>query len=620
MKYQFLFFIFLWVACKQAEPVKVTGSASRPDPHSFSRPDEARTVHLDLDLTCNFELQQIVGVASYTIEHQNAHRILFDNMGLSIHQVEIEDDHGKRQTIGFTSPDTDTLLGSSIEIIIRPDTRKVHLHYSTNKGAMALQWLDSSFTSSHKFPFLFTQSQSIYARSWIPCQDGPGIRFSYTAKVKVPKGMMAVMSAENVQSLDSSGIYHFKMDKPVPAYLMALAVGDFKFLPLGKRTGVYAEAAILHKAAYEFEDLEKMVESAEKLYGPYPWGRYDVIVLPTGFPFGGMENPRLTFLTPTVIAGDRSLTSLLAHELAHSWSGNLVTNATWEDFWLNEGFTTYFESRIMESLYGKPYADMLSLLGYQDLQKTMHEMGDTSPFTRLKLNLKDIDPEEALSDIAYEKGKLLLRFLEERLGRDRWDPFLKSYFGAFQFKSNTSEGFLKFFDQAFPSIPKDLRDTIQKWVYEPGLISFKPGWDNSNFETVERKLASFLKTNDPASLGSESWSTHEWLHFIRMLPLDKNETRIKNLDAAFKLSGSGNSEIAHAWLLYIVKSGMGPKYLNELERFLGSVGRRKFLTPLYEALVEKGLGQQSREIFQRSKKIYHPLTISTLEKVLYPKI
>ncbi|MBK9962622.1 MAG: M1 family metallopeptidase [Saprospiraceae bacterium] len=619
MKYQF-FILLLCLGCKEIQPAKIKDSTSRPDPHSFSRPDEARTVHLDLDIACDFELQQIIGVASYTISHQNAHRIIFDNLGLTISKVEIEDEKGRKQQIGFTSPDSDTLLGSSIEVIIRPDTRKVHLHYSTSKDAMALQWLDSNFTSSHKFPFLFTQSQSIYARSWIPCQDGPGIRFSYTAKVRVPKGMMAVMSAENGQIVDSSGIYSFKMDKPVPAYLMALAVGDFKFLPLGKRTGVYAEAEIIHKAAYEFEDLEKMVESAEKLYGPYPWGRYDVIVLPTGFPFGGMENPRLTFLTPTVIAGDRSLTSLLAHELAHSWSGNLVTNATWEDFWLNEGFTTYFESRIMESMYGKPYADMLSLLGYQDLQKTIHEMGDTSHFTQLKLNLKDVDPEEALSDIAYEKGKLLLRFLEERLGRERWDPFLKSYFAAFQFQSNTTEGFLQFFDQAFPDISSELRDTVQKWVYEPGLISFKPTWDNGNFQSVENKLRIFLENNDPASLGTGSWSTHEWLHFIRMLPIDQSEGRIKALDAAFKLSASGNSEIAHAWLLYIVRSGMGPKYMKEIERFLGSVGRRKFLTPIYEALVDQGLGQQAREIFQRSKKIYHPLTISTQEKVLYPKI
>ncbi|MBK7233845.1 MAG: hypothetical protein IPH93_16680 [Saprospiraceae bacterium] len=214
-----------------------------------------------------------------------------------------------------------------------------------------------------------------------------------------------------------------------------------------------------------------MVEAAESLYGPYTWSRYDVIVLPTGFPFGGMENPRLTFLTPTVIAGDRSLTSLLAHELAHSWSGNLVTNATWQDFWLNEGFTTYFESRIMEKIYGKKYADMLSLLGFQDLQKTLNDM--EPELTKLKLDLWYKDPELSLSDIAYEKGKLLLRYLEERLGREEWDRFLNNYFKNFAFKSNDTEGFVQFFNSHFPTASKEIQDTIQLFIYQPGLPLFK---------------------------------------------------------------------------------------------------------------------------------------------------
>ncbi|MBK7225136.1 MAG: hypothetical protein IPH96_06855 [Saprospiraceae bacterium] len=312
---------------------------------------------------------------------------------------------------------------------------------------MALMWIEKEQTDSKKFPYLFTQSQSIYARSWIPCPDGPGMRFTYSAEITVPKGMMAAMSAENTQKVNQEGKYKFQMNFPIPAYLLALAVGEFDFLPIGSQTGVYASPSIVSKAQEEFVDLQKMLEAAENLYGKYPWGRYDVLVLPSSFPFGGMENPMLTFATPSILAGDRSLTSLLAHELAHSWSGNLITNSTWNDFWINEGFTTYFESRIMESLYGKEYADMLSTLGYQDLQKTIQNLENNSPLSKLHLELNSQDPELSLSDIAYEKGKLFLRMLEEKYGREKFDRFLKAYFNEFQFQSMDSYKFENFLNE-----------------------------------------------------------------------------------------------------------------------------------------------------------------------------
>ncbi|HET9055173.1 MAG TPA: M1 family aminopeptidase/hydrolase, partial [Cyclobacteriaceae bacterium] len=358
----------------------------------------------------------------------------------------------------------------------------------------ALQWLTAQQTLGKTKPFLYTQSESIYARSWIPCPDGPGIRFTYNARVQVPIGMMALMSAENPQAMNDSGIYHFNMPMQIPAYLMALAVGDLHFKAIDERTGVYAEATMLDKAASELSDMGDMVHTAENLYGPYRWGRYDVLILPPGFPIGGMENPKLTFATPTIIAGDKSLVNLIAHELAHSWSGNLVTNATWNDFWLNEGFTVYFERRISEAMNDKSYADMLWELGYQDLEKAVEEIGKDSKDTWLKLDLTGRDPDDGLTDIAYEKGALLLKLIENHVGREKMDAFLKEYFSAHAFKTLTTEEFLKYLNQQLIKGDKELEKNLDlnAWVYGAGIPENAPRADMERFNQVNAEREKFL--------------------------------------------------------------------------------------------------------------------------------
>ncbi|MCK5279376.1 MAG: aminopeptidase, partial [Cyclobacteriaceae bacterium] len=334
------------------------------DPHSFSQPEEAVVKHMNLDLQVDFDKKIIIGNAEIEIERSaDAQKIILDIKALKIHEIKYE----QGDLADYTIHEKDQYMGSALEIPLKVTDNKVIISYSTGQSAEALQWLKPEQTADKTTPFLFTQSQAILARSWIPLQDSPGVRFTYTAKVKVPKGYIALMSAENPQETSNDGIYHFKMDQPIPSYLIALAVGKIGFAPVGERTGIYAEPSMLERSREEFSEMEKMLIIAEKLYGRYRWDRYDLIVLPPSFPFGGMENPRITFATPTIIAGDKSLISLVAHELAHSWSGNLVTNATWNDFWLNEGFTVYFENRIMEALKGKDYSDMLSTLSYQGL-------------------------------------------------------------------------------------------------------------------------------------------------------------------------------------------------------------------------------------------------------------
>src|SRR5690606_4957011 len=433
----------LFTACNPQQSQEHNPNSTM-DVHSFAQPDVAVVKHLDLAISVNFGNRIISGTAAWEIETNGATgQIVFDTKGLEIEKVT----YGNGNPAEFTLGKEDPHLGQPLTIQLQENTEKVVIQYVTSPDAAALQWLDPQQTAGKEYPYLFTQSQAILARSWIPCQDSQRIRFSYHAKVQVPTDLLAVMSAGNPTEKSSDGTYTFQQPHPIPSYLMALAVGDIRFHAIGRNTGVYAEPSMIEACAYEFADVQHMMDAAEELYGEYRWGRYDVIVLPPSFPFGGMENPELTFATPTIIAGDRSLVSLVAHELAHSWSGNLVTNATWDDFWLNEGFTVYFERRIMEAIEGRPYADMLALIGFQDLKNTIQRLGDTDPDTRLKLDLKGRNPDDGVTDVAYEKGFALLRTIEQAVGRERFDAFLKKYFNSHAFNSVTTEEFLDYYQK-----------------------------------------------------------------------------------------------------------------------------------------------------------------------------
>jgi len=604
-------------SCTGNAPTEKTSSGR--DPHSYTDPDAANFRHLELDLQVSFDSQRISGWTVYHLDEVRGDSLALDNMGLVIQQAVRIDEKDSAQ-VPFRVSAADPILGSALKIPLTPGTRRVRVHYSTVPGAMALQWVPARQTASGKLPFLFTQSQSIYARSWFPCPDGPGIRFTYRARIQVPPEMMAVMSASNPRQRTSDGIYHFEMELPVPAYLVALAVGDLTFRDIGKRTGVYAPPQWIDASHWEFDDLEKMLEASEQLLGPYRWGRYDVLVLPASFPFGGMENPRLTFLSPTVLAGDRSLVSLLAHELAHSWSGNLVTNKTWNDFWLNEGVTTYIESRIMESLYGKEIADMWSILGLQDLEKTIAEKGPESPLTRLKLSLDGLDPEESMSDVAYEKGKALLRFLEERKGRNELDRFLREYFANFEFRSNDSEGFFEFTRKHLLNDDPALTDTVSKWIYSSGPPLVRGNYSTQSFEDIDTAQSQLVAGHSPAEINSANWTTNEWIYFIRRLPKGHDSTDCLLFDQYFNFSQRKNAEVLSTWLEYAILNGCAGHVLVTAEDFLCSVGRRKYLLPIYEALLEGGMGAEAERIYARAKPGYHPIARESIEKVLTRKI
>jgi aminopeptidase N len=441
---------------------------------------------------------------------------------------------------------------------------------------------------------------------------------TYEATIRVPQGLMAIMSAENPTKKSPDGVYKFRMPQRIPAYLLALGVGDLEFRALGSNSGVYALPTVVEKAAWELADTPKMIDAAEKLYGPYKWGRYDLLILPASYPFGGMENPRLTFATPTILAGDRSLVALVAHELAHSWSGNLVTNATWNDFWLNEGFTTYFEGRIMEAVYGRAYADMLDVLGRQDLEGTLDETGRESPDTHLYLSLAGRDPDEGMSDIAYEKGAAFLTMLEEAVGRQKFDRFLRGYFDKFAFQSMDTAGFVQYLKEQLLGGDEALaqRLQIQQWIYGPGLPANAAQPRSEAFTSVEQAVQAFAAGTPAAQISTNGWTTHHWLHFLRTLPKPLDPQKMADLDAAFRLSGSGNSEILSAWLMKVIESQYEPAY-PALEQFLTTVGRRKFLSPLYTEMAKTPAGaDMALRIYEKARPGYHSVSRNTIDEIL----
>ncbi|MEM8697211.1 MAG: M1 family metallopeptidase [Pseudomonadota bacterium] len=594
------------------------------DTHSYANPLEARVTHVSLDLNADFEERRMVGSATLDlVVADDAQEVVLDSKGLEIREVVNGEGETLRWEMGEDSGD---VHGAPLTIALQ-GAERVKITYASAPGAAALQWLSPEQTAGGEDPFLFSQGQAILNRTWIPTQDSPGIRQTWDARITAPEGLRVVMSAEMltpegepVEGEPGRRAFRFRMTDPVAPYLIAIAAGDLAFQELGERSGVYAEPSMLSAAASEFEDLEEMISAAEELYGEYRWGRYDLLVLPPSFPFGGMENPRLTFVTPTILAGDKSLVSLIAHELAHSWSGNLVTNASWDDFWLNEGFTVYFENRIMEAVYGRERAAMLADLGWADMMADVEDLGGlTSPDTRLHLDLEGRDPDDGMTDIAYEKGAVFLRTIEETVGRARFDAWLRDYFDRNAFQPQTSAGLIA--DMRANLFEGDEADTIglERWIYEPGLPENAVHVQSNRFRAVDRAIASFGESGEVTVVNWPEWTTQERLRFIDGLPREMDAERLETLESAFSLNDARNSEIRFAWL----KLAIANRYddaRDSVEEFLLSMGRRKFVAPLFEALMAEGdWGQPfARRIYAEARPRYHAITANTVDETVRP--
>ena len=605
------------ISCQKKDPSdkKTPPNQTTKDSHSFSNPTEAVVKHLDLDIKVDFETQTISGKASWTIDNTSkGNEIIFDENTLNITKVTLGNDEKETQ---FKLGDSVEFHGKPLRITIEPNTTKVNIYYNTTKDGVALQWLKPEQTADKKKPFVFSQGQSIWSRTWIPCQDSPGVRFTYNAKVNVPKDLMALMSAVNPQQKNDTGVYTFKQDKPIPSYLMAIAVGDVEFKSIDNRTGVYAEHSQIDKAKWEFAKLGNMVNAAEKLFGPYRWGRYDVIVLPPSFPFGGMENPNLTFLTPTVLAGDRSLTSLLAHELGHSWSGNLVTNASWDETWLNEGFTTYVEHRIGEEVFGVNEAKMQDVLSRKVLKDNVNELGKDSPDTRLKIDLSGKNPDEGLSDIPYEKGYALLQTIEAAVGRKQFDTFLTNYFNDHAFQSINTEAFVAYINKKLIKSDKSLANKIKldEWIYKPGIPSNIITPVSEDFNAIDAIQKTWRKTG-VKGLSQKIKSTNEKQHFIDYLPNDLTVKEMTEIDKECNFTNGGNFVVKRQWFIIAIQHQYKVAY-PAIENFLTSYSRTYSLTPLYKEMIKTPEGKVwSKQIYAKAKPGYHATTLEALEKIL----
>jgi len=578
------------------------------DHHSYSKPAEAVVTHLDWKAVVDFESRTIAATATFDLEtSDHAEKVILDIRELDILSVQVD---GKESP--FNIGEEQEFIGSPLSIEITPSTKKVSITYNTQPGADAFLWVEGSEDAN---PFLFTQSQAILARTWIPCQDSPGIRFTYNATVDVPKDLMALMSAVNPTEKNPEGHYTFVMDQPIPSYLLALAVGDVEFRSVGEHTGVYATPDLIDAAEYEFAEMEDLLVAAENLYGKYAWERYDLLVLPAAFPFGGMENPRLTFATPTIIAGDRSLVSLVAHELAHSWSGNLVTNSTWDDFWLNEGFTVYFEQRIMEAVYGRDISEMLASLSYRGL---VNELSDLSPNdTHLRLHLKGRNPDDGMTAIAYDKGFLFLRMIEETVGRAPFDAFLSEYFTKHAFTVMDTDNFIEYLEGTLLT-DESTRDAVNltAWIDGAGLPDNCPKIKSDRIENVDIAVSSWASGEVATSdLLWNDWLYQERYRFLKSIPSSVNVAKLDELNSTFKISSTGNNEVLFAWLEQAVLKGHEASY-DRLETFLINVGRRKFLTPLYKALLDTDQTNMALSIYKKARPNYHSVATGTMDELL----
>jgi len=617
----------------QAIGEDLTPIQSGLDYHSFANTEQFRATHIELDLRVNFEwkvLDGVVGIEFKRLDPQATELVLdtrdLNITGVSQKATDLLGATFKGEPVWVSRPfhlqKADPILGSALVIDLPPSKKPVDfikIEYQTSPTAAALQWLTPQQTAGKHKPFMFTESEAIGARSWIPLQDTPQVRVTYTALIHTTSDLVALMSAQNDPNAKHNGVYSFVMPQAIPSYLIALAVGDLRFMPTGPRTGVYAEKPLVKAAAKEFADTEAMMETAEKLFGPYRWGRYDILVMPPSFPLGGMENPRLSFITPTIIAGDKSLVSVIAHELAHSWSGNLVTNATWRDLWLNEGFTDYLENRIMSAVYGEQRASMEAVLGLRGLHEDLAKLKPQDQV--LAIDLRNRDPDEVFSEVPYEKGRLFLSYLDAKFGRERFDEFLRGYFDHFAFQSITTEQFQAYLQSnlldKFPGIVT--RAQVDAWVSGPGIPADAVLPASDAFRTVDQARSTWLDGKTAAKqLEVHDWVAQQWLYFLDNMPAAVSSKQLADLDKAFDFTHTPNAEIAGSWLILGIRNNYQPSFVR-LEDYLRSVGRGKLIEPLYEELMKTPAGAAfAKRVFSLARPGYHARVAAAVDAIVNP--
>lgn len=579
------------------------------DPTSYTDLTQGKIKHIDFYIQVDFTSRTLDVEATYQTEAP-----ISGSMHLDTFKIEMAEAHVNGRKLEWQFDQHDEIVGDRLHLKGFENDSSFTLKFKTSPDARALQWMSPSQTAGGTHPFLFSQCQAINARSIFPCQDTPSVRFTYSAEVEVPKELTAVMAAEQARGPEGSGMFIFNMPQPIPSYLFAIAVADLEFRELGPRTGIYAEPKIIDAAAWEFAETEKTIVEAEKLLGPYLWGRYDMLVLPPSFPFGGMENPRLTFLTPTAILGTRGQVNLITHELAHAWTGNLVTNATWQDFWLNEGWTTYAEQRITEILEGKDAVDLNAVYDEKRTVEIIQRAGVDSPLTCLKIPGNEKDADSMTSQLAYTKGCFFIRECEYAVGRERFDAFIQKYMKSFQFQSLTTEGFLDFLKQHLPEVFEKV--DVDTWVYKPGMPETWHKPHSHLFDEVEKALVDLAQGILPTKEQVKDWHRYQMLSFLQGLPEKISVEQCKQLENVLELERRNDDHFFSYFYAVCIASGY-KEVMPRVEKFFEQIGRMLYLFPVGRALIETDwTREQARPLFEKVREKQHPMTVAAMDRLL----
>jgi aminopeptidase N len=581
------------------------------DPYSLSDPSQGKIVDIAIQMAVDFSARRIHCNARYALDRAVRGAFFLDTKDIDIEKLQAD---GKE--IPWEMENTGDILGQRLIINDLGGAEHFSITYAPSKEARALQWLTPQQTAGGTHPFLYTQCQQINARSILPCQDTPSVRFTYRAEIQIPDPLVAVMAAapEEVQVEQSQRTYSFHMPQAIPSYLFAFAIGDLTHKEISHRCRVYAEPEMVEAAAWEYAETEAQLSRAEEILGPYLWDRYDLLVMPPAFPYGGMENPRLTFVSPSNIVGDRSETDLIAHELAHSWTGNLITNATWGDFWLNEGWTTYAERRISEKLRGRDYVQLTNVIGYRRLLRSLDLIGKDSDLSRLKVPQESSDPEISGSWVPYYKGCFFLMSVEEAVGREAFDPFIRKYVNTFQFQSLTTETFLEFMSEELPDAPSEV--SIEDWVYDPGYPAEAPIFQSALYDEVKSAVSLVQDGHRPAKKDIDNWLPEQRYLFLQMLPRELSAETCRHLDDLFDFQSSPSYLIRTTFYASALRSGW-EEVLPAAEEILGEVGRILLLTPIFYALAETDWSREiARPLFERLRPRYHPICQAAIERLL----
>ena len=585
---------------------------ARLDPHSYADSEQPVTERIDLALRVDFAQRVLSGEALLTLREASSGPLDLDTRDLRIGAVETAD----KKPLRYELAAPERILGTRLRVHLPAGTRAIRVRYATSPEASALQWLGPSQTAGGQHPYLYSQCQPIHARSLLPVQDTARIRIRAGARFTVPSHLRALMAAAPLgreTAGEGESVDLFEMPQQIPPYLLAFAVGDVSPRQLSQRSAVWAERSVADAAAWELDGVETMLQVAEELFGPYEWERYDVLVMPPSFPFGGMENPRLTFATPSLLAGDRSLVNVIAHEMAHAWTGNLVSNATLEHFWLNEGFTVYAERRILEALEGTEAAELHAAAGLHELEVSLLRFAQRPELTRLRTEMEGVDPDEAYSTVPYEKGYLFLRRLEELAGRDRWDRFLRAYLDRFRFQSIVTDDFLRFLDERLPGVSG--RAGAARWIEGSGLPPDAPRPRSRRLDELREMARRAGEGVLPDENAAVRLQPTELLVFLQSLPELPPEV-CGQLDSLLGLSRRRSLELRHTFVLVQLRAGVEAGR-EAARRVLRETGRMKYLRPVYTELGRRPQTRAlAREIYDEARASYHPIARTVVESIL----